>query len=68
MAHKGPIKIAPIEVQVGKQSGKHDEIVVAIFESKGWYLVCTLNQGAVAGSHKYIDAADVVQVVDFSVY
>ena len=63
--HKGPIKITPVEVQVGKQLGEHDEVVVAIFESQGWYLVCTLNQGAVAGSPKYIDAEYCNQVVEF---
>ena len=55
-----------MEVQVGKPLGERDEIVVAIFESKGWYLICTLNQGVVAGSPKFIDRVDVTQVVDFS--
>jgi len=64
--HKGTIKTPPMEVQVGKPLGERDEIVVAIFESKGWYLICTLNQGVVAGSPKFIDRVDVTQVVDFS--
>jgi hypothetical protein len=66
MEHDSNIKVGKTEVEVGKKLGERDGIVVAIFEMKDWYLVCTESRGAFVDSPFYIDGADVTHVIDFS--
>jgi hypothetical protein len=64
LEHNGVIKIPRMNIQIGSRFYQ-EESVIAIFESKGWYLVCTRSRGALAGSPWYIDGNDVVRVVEF---
>jgi hypothetical protein len=42
-----------------------EEPKIAIFESKGRYLICTKSRGAMTGGPMYVYGSDVVGVVEF---
>ena len=65
MEHNGTIKVGRTQIEVGKRLYEGGEFVVAIFETIGWYLVCTKTRGALSGTPHYIDGQDVIEVVDF---
>ena len=59
--HNGPVKTTKTELEVGKNRCNGNDIVVAILETKGWYIVCTKSRAALTGSPSYIDAKDVIR-------
>ncbi len=65
--HKGVVNVGKSEMAVGKRLGEGGEIVVAIFEMKGWYLVCTQSRGAFMDSPVYVSGADVTLAIEFTV-
>ena len=64
LEHNGVVKVARMSVEIGSRFYQ-DEPVIAIFESRGWLIVCTKSRGALIGSPLYIDADDVVGVIEF---
>ena len=62
--HDGDIKVGRTEIEVGKKLREKGETVIAIFEIKDWYLVCTKSRGALKG-HRIVCGKDVVEVVEF---
>jgi hypothetical protein len=65
LEHDGTIKVGRTQIEVGKKIFEGGEFIVAIFETKGWYLVATKTNGAVMGRPYYVDGQDVIQIVDF---
>ena len=63
--HNGTIKGIKSEVQVGEIIEFDKALVIAIFESDDWYVLCTKKQGASRGEISYIDKADAGKVVEF---
>jgi hypothetical protein len=66
--HSDDIKVGRTKIDVGKrmEDGK-GETVVAIFEIKDWYLVCTKSWGALKGHPQCVSEVDVVEVVEFNI-
>ncbi len=64
--HNTNINVGKSEIAVGKRLGEGGQIVVAIFEMKDWYLVCTESRGAFVDSPVYVDGADVTLAIEFS--
>ena len=64
LEHHGAVNVSRMTVQIGSRFYE-DVPIVAIFETEGWYMICTKTRGALAGSPKYIDGNDVVEVVEF---
>ena len=64
MEHHGAVNVSRMTVQVGMRSFT-SEPIVAIFEINSWFQVCTKSLGALAGSPKYINGKDVVEVVKY---
>jgi hypothetical protein len=64
LEHHGVVNVSRMTVQIGSRFYE-DGPVVAIFETEGWYMICTKTRGALVGSPKYIDGNDVVEAVEF---
>jgi hypothetical protein len=64
--HHGAVNVGKSEIAVGKRLGEGGEIVVAIFEIKEWYVVCTQSRGAFMDSPVYVSGADVTLAVEFA--
>jgi len=65
--HNGDIKVGRTEIEVGKKLYEKGETVITIFESSGWYLVCTKSRGALKGHPHCVCGKDVVEVVEFGI-
>jgi hypothetical protein len=64
--HNGAVKVGKSEISVGKRLGEGGEIVVAIFEIKDWYMVCTQSRGAFMDSPVYVSGSDVTLAIEFA--
>ncbi len=64
--HNTNINVGKSEIAVGKRLGEGGQIVVAIFEMKDWYLVCTESRGAFIDSPVYVSGADVTLAIEFT--
>jgi hypothetical protein len=64
LEHHGVINVPRMTVQIGSRFDENGPIA-AIFEIKGWFMICTRTMGALTGSPRYIDGKDVVEVVEF---
>ena len=65
LEHQGKIKVGQTKIEVGKGIYEGGDFVLAIFETAGWYLVCTKTRGGFTGTPLYVDGQDVVRVIDF---
>jgi hypothetical protein len=63
--HNGDIKTPKYEIEVGRPINEKGETVIAVFETSGWYLVCTKRRGALVGHPHCVCGQDVVEVVEF---
>ena len=63
--HNGDIKTPRGEIEVGNPINEKGETVIAIFEVKDWYLVCTRSRGTLKGHPHCICGQDVVEAVEF---
>ncbi|MGI2335753.1 MAG: hypothetical protein ACRKGH_03805 [Dehalogenimonas sp.] len=52
-------------IEVGKPINDKGETVIAIFEAKDWYMVCTKSRGALTGHPHYVSSEDVVETEQF---
>ena len=64
--HTGAVNVGKSEISVGKRLGEGGEIVVAIFEIKDWYMVCTQSRGAFMDSPVYVSGSDVTLAIEFA--
>ena len=60
MEHSGTIKTGRGIIEAGKPLSAGGETVFAIFDARGWYLVCTRSRGGKNNSPLWVYGGDVV--------
>jgi hypothetical protein len=59
----GVVNISRMTIQIGSRF-YGDGLIIAIFETKGWFMICTKTMGALVGSPKYIDGNDLWRLLN----